>query len=46
MYATVIYREPLTDWIDRWNHLKLHVNWKPLGSNSTVRVFKNFEIVK
>ena len=46
MYATVIYREPLTDWIDRWNHLKLHVNWRPLGSNSTVRVFKNFEIVK
>ena len=46
MYATVIHREPLADWIERWNHLKLIVDWQPLGVNSKVTIFKNHEKVK
>ena len=39
--ATVIYRENLTDWIDKWNNLQVFVDWKPLGKISHVTVFKN-----
>ena len=44
--ATVIYREPLTDWIDKWTNLQVFVNWKPLEIISQVVVYKNFTKVK
>ena len=44
--ATIIYREPLTDWIDKWTNLQVFVNWKPLETISHVIVYKNFTNVK
>ena len=44
--ATVIYREPLTDWIGKWTNLQVHVDWKPLGTISRVIIYKNFTKVK
>ena len=46
MYVTVIYRDALTNWIDKWKYLKLVVNWKPLGQNSRVRVYVGVPLVK
>ena len=27
VYVTVIYQEPLTNWLNQWKTLKLIVNW-------------------
>ena len=46
VYITVIYREPLTSWLNKWKTLKLIVNWKPLGQNSQVKVYVDDTKVK
>ena len=46
LYVTVIYRDNLTNFIDQWKHLKLIVNWKPLGTYSRVRVYVDGTRVK
>ena len=46
VYVTVIYRESLTGWLNKWKTLKLIVNWKPLGQNSRVRVYVDGKVVK
>ena len=44
--ATVIYREPLTDWIDKWSNLHVFVDWNTVGNISRVIIAKNFTRVK
>eukprot|EP00111_Clytia_hemisphaerica_P011232 TCONS_00032926-protein len=46
LFLTVIHREPLHNWIDKWNHLKLTIDWRPIGVNSSVSIFKNGRKVK
>ena len=46
LYATVIYRDALANWIDQWKSLKLIVNWKPLRENSRVRVYIGGTLVR
>ena len=45
IYFTLIYRELLTSWIDTYTMLKLVVDWRPLGTNSSVKVYKHGTLV-
>ena len=46
VYVTVIYRESLTTWLNKWKTLKVVVDWNPLRQNSRVRVYVNDTLVK
>ena len=46
VYVTVIYQEPLTNWLNQWKTLKLIVNSKPLGQNSRATVYVSDTLVK
>ena len=46
VYVTVIYQEPLTNWLNEWKTLKLIVDSKPLAQNSRPTVYVNDTLVK